>query len=112
MHGPKAILFPHLTVDQNNPVSSKDVNNHATTSLPTLHQSLDSSVNQPLSFNSILSRLKPLLDRTAQMNGECKVTIVGIPSDIVNKLWAKSEASKLPGWENLRYVGVQFFGFW
>jgi hypothetical protein len=52
----------------------KDVN-----SLPTPQPSLDSSVNQlPVSFDSVLSRLKPLLEGTDQMNGACKVTVVGV----------------------------------
>ena len=112
VHGPKAILSSHLAVDQNNPVSLKDVDDHATISLPTPRPSLDSSDKQPLSFDSVLSRLTPLLDETDQMNGECKVTIVGVSSDIVHKLRAKSEASELPGWENVRYVGFSslFFG--
>ena len=97
MYGPKAILSPHLAVDQNNPVSLKDLDDHFTISLLTPRQSLDSSVKQPLSFDSVLSRLTPLLDGTAQMNGERKVTIVGVSSDIVDKLREMSEASELPG---------------
>jgi hypothetical protein len=115
VHGPKAILSPRLTVDQNNPVSLKDVDDHATIgvpiSLPTPRPSLDSSVKQPLSFDSVLSRLMPLLDGTAQINGERKVTVVGVSSDIVDKLRAKSEASELPGWKNLRYVGFSALVF-
>jgi len=110
VHGqtPKAILSLQLAKDQNNPVSSKDVTNHATISLPTPRQSLDSTsnINQPLSFDAVLSKLKPILDGTAQMNGERKVTVVGVSSDIVEKLREKSEASELPGWENIRYVVV------
>ena len=95
VHGPKAILSPHLAVNQ---TAFKDVN-----SLPTPQPSLDSSVNQlPLSFDSVLSRLKPLLEGTDQMNGARKVTVVGISPEIVDKLRAKSEASDLPGWKNLR----------
>ena len=111
MHGPKPILSLHLAVDQNNPVSLKDVDNHATISLPTPRLSLDSSDKQPLSFDSVLSRLTPLLDGTAQMNGERKVTVVGVSSDIVDKLRTKSEASELPGWENVRYVGFSSLVF-
>jgi hypothetical protein len=92
VHGLKAISSPHLTVNQ---TAFKDVN-----SLPTPQPSLDSSVN--LSFNSVLFRLKPLLEATDQMNGAHKVTVVGISLDIVNKLQAKLEASDLPGWKNLR----------
>jgi hypothetical protein len=111
LHAPKAILSPHSTMDQNNPVSSKDVADHANINLPTPRQSLDSTskFNQPLSFDSVLSRLKPILDGTARMNGERKVTVVGVSSDIVDKLRAKSEASELPGWENIRYVGFSSF---
>ena len=109
-HLPSSVLFPHLAVDQNNPVSLKDVDDHAI-GLPTPRQPLDYSVKQPLSFDSVLSRLTPLLDGTAQMNGERKVTVVGVSSDIVDKLRAKSEASELPGWENLRYVGFSSLVF-
>jgi hypothetical protein len=95
VHGLKAISSPHLAVNQ---MAFKDVN-----SLPTPQLSLHSSVNQlPLSFNSILSRLKPLLEGTDQMNGACKVTVVGVSPEIVDKLQAKLEASDLPGWKNLR----------
>ena len=73
VQGPKAILPPHLTVDWNNLVSLKDVDDHAIISLPTPRQSLDSSVKQPLSFDSVLSRLMPPLDGTAQMNGDSSV---------------------------------------
>ena len=52
-----------------------------------------------LSFNQVASRLKPLLDGTA---GEHKMSIEGILLEIVDKLWAKSRACELPGWENLR----------
>jgi hypothetical protein len=58
------------------------------------------------SFDQVISRLKPLLDGTAGTAGERKISIVGISSDIVDKLRAKSGAGELPGWENLRYVGV------
>jgi hypothetical protein len=95
VHGLKAILSPHLAVNQ---TAFKDVN-----SLPTPQPSLDSSVNQlPLSFDSVLSRLKPLLEGTDQMNKARKVTVVGISPEIVDKLQAKLEASDLPGWKNLR----------
>jgi hypothetical protein len=89
VHGLKAILSPHLAVNQ---MAFKNVN-----SFPTPQLSLDSSVNQlSLSFNSVLSRLKPLLDGTDQINRACKLTVVGISLDIVDKWWAKSEASDLP----------------
>jgi hypothetical protein len=52
-----------------------------------------------LSFDQVVSRLKPLLAGTA---GEREMSIEGISPDIVDKLWAKSRASELPGWENLR----------
>lgn len=108
VHGQKTIPSPHLAVEQKHPVSSRDVANH-TISFPTPHQSLNSIGNRPLSFDSVLSRLKPLLDGTATMDGECKVTIVGVSSDVLDKLHAKSEASELPGWENLRCVGFLRF---
>jgi hypothetical protein len=65
------------------------------------------SANQShaLSFDQVVSRLKPLLDGTAGTAGERKISIVGISSDIVDKLRAKSRVAELPGWENLRYVG-------
>jgi hypothetical protein len=106
VHGPKAISSPHLAVDQNNAVSLKD---HATISLPTdATISLPTPLERPPSLDSVLSRLKPLLDRAAQVGGERKVTIVGITSDIVDKL---RENSELPGWENLRYVGFSSLVF-
>jgi hypothetical protein len=90
VHGLKAISSPYLAVNQ---IAFKNFN-----SLPTPQPSLNFSVNQlPLSFNSVLSRLKPLMDGTDQMNRACKVTVVGISLNIVNKLRAKSEASDLPG---------------
>jgi len=53
-------------------------------------------------FDQVVSKLKPLLDGTAQTAGERKITIEGISPDIVDKLRAKSRAFELPGWENLR----------
>ena len=55
-----------------------------------------------LSFDQVVSRLKPLLDGTARTAGDCKISLEGISPDIVDKLQAKSRASELPGWENLR----------
>ena len=55
-----------------------------------------------LSFDQVVSRLKPLLAGTAGTAGERKMSIEGISPDIVDKLRAKSRASDLPGWENLR----------
>jgi hypothetical protein len=55
-----------------------------------------------LSFDQVVSRLKPLLAGMAGMAGECKMSIEGVSPDIVDKLRAKSRASQLPGWENLR----------
>ena len=52
-----------------------------------------------LSFDQVVSRLKPLLNGTA---GECNMSLEGISPDIVDKLQEKSRASELPGWENLR----------
>ena len=50
-----------------------------------------------LSFEQVVLRLKPLLDRTT---GEREISLDGVLPDIVDKLWA----SELPGWEILRYV--------
>ena len=92
VHGPKAISSPHLTVDQNNAVSLKD-HHDATISLPNdATISLLTPLERPPSLHSVLSRLKPLLDRAARVGGERKITIVGITSDIVDKLREKSEA--------------------
>ena len=55
-----------------------------------------------LSFDQVVSRLKPLLDGTAGTAGERKISLEGILLDIVDKLRAKSRESELPGWENLR----------
>jgi hypothetical protein len=55
-----------------------------------------------LSFDQVVSRLKPLLDGTDGTAGDRKISLKGISPDIVDKLWAKSRASELPGWENLR----------
>jgi len=55
-----------------------------------------------LSFDQVISRLKPLLAGTAGTAGERKISIEGVSPDIVDKLRAKSRASELPGWENLR----------
>ena len=55
-----------------------------------------------LSFDQVVSRLKPLLAGTAGTAGERKMSIEGVSPDIVDKLRAKSRASQLPGWENLR----------
>ena len=134
-HGQKATPSPNPTVGRNKTVSSEDFADHATPSLPAPRPSLDSSDHsplshssdptdlaiitpptprssfefvretQPLSFDQVLSRLKPLLDGTVGTAGERKMTIEGVSSDIVDKLRAKSRASELPGWENLRYVG-------
>ena len=103
------------SVGWNKIVSPEGLANYSATSLPMPHPSLDSLPSSPPSdptdptviapstpapsFDQVISRLKPLLDGTA---GECKICIVGISSDIVDKLQAKSGAGKLPGWENLR----------
>ena len=55
-----------------------------------------------LSFDQVVSRMKPLLDGMAGMAGERKISLEGISPDIVDKLRAKSRAFELPGWENLR----------
>ena len=55
-----------------------------------------------LLFDQVVCRLKPLLAGMAGMAGERKMSIEGVSPDIVDKLWAKSRASQLPGWENLR----------
>jgi hypothetical protein len=55
-----------------------------------------------LSFDQVVCRLKPLLAGTAGTAGERKMSIEGVSPDIVDKLRAKSRASQLPGWENLR----------
>jgi hypothetical protein len=55
-----------------------------------------------LSFDQVVSMLKPLLDGTAGMAGDRKISLEGISPGIVDKLRAKSRASELPGWENLR----------
>ena len=55
-----------------------------------------------LSFDQVVCRLKPLLAGMAGMAGERKMSIEGVSPDIVDKLRAKSRASQLPGWENLR----------
>ena len=104
-------------VDRSKTVSLQNPAHHAVTSLPTPRSSLDKSQHlfspvtdpavvtlQPsaekidtLSFEQVVLRLKPLLDRTT---GECKISLNGISPDIVDKLWA----SELPGWEILSYV--------
>jgi hypothetical protein len=43
------------------------------------------------------------LDGTA---GERKISIEGVSSKVVDELLEKSRASELPGWENLRYLGL------
>ena len=70
--------------------------------LPTPHPSLDSSsAVRPLSYNQVLSKLKPFLDGTA---GEKEISIEGVSSEVIDELMKKSRASELPGWENLRCV--------
>ena len=39
-----------------------------------------------------------------RMTGEREISLKGVSPDIVDKLRAKSRASELPGWDNLRYV--------
>jgi hypothetical protein len=104
-------------VDQSKTVSLQNPAHHAATSLPTPRSSLDKSQHlfspvtdpavvtlQPsaekietLSFEQVVLRLKPLLDRTT---GEREISLDGVSPDIVDKL----RASELPGWEILRYV--------
>ena len=54
----------------------------------------------PLAFDDVVSTLKPLLEGTAEIR---ELSIDGIMLDIVEELRTKSRASKLPGWEHLRY---------
>lgn len=117
---------PPLAV-QNDTISVRDPTGHALTSLPTpcssleslrrlpssdpnnptviasftLQPSLGSSQKSILSFDQVVSKVKPLLDRTT---GEREISLKGVSPDIVDKLRAKSRASELPGWDNLRYV--------
>ena len=43
-------------------------------------------------FEQVMLRLKPLLDGTAR---ECKISLKGVSSDIVEQLWARLEKSFL-----------------
>jgi len=84
--------------------ASSDPTDPNVVALPTPRPSLDSSSEvHPLSFDQVLTRLKPLLDGTA---GERKISIEGVSSKVVDELLEKSRASELPGWENLRYLGL------
>ena len=83
-----------------------DLTDPAVIPFSTPWSSLESAYqSHALSFDQVVSRLKPMLDGTAGTAGERKISIAGISSDIVDKLRAKSRAAELPGWENLRYVG-------
>ena len=82
---------------------ASDPTNPAVTAPFTPQPSLESAEKTHfLSFDQVVSRLKPLLDGTAGTAGERKISLEGISPDIVDKLRAKSRASELPGWENLR----------
>jgi hypothetical protein len=69
--------------------------------LPTPRPSLEPpKLMGPLEFDDVVSKLKPLLEGTG---GSREIMINGVTPDIVEKLQAKSRASELPGFENLRY---------
>jgi hypothetical protein len=78
--------------------SSSDPTHHTEVLPSTPHSLVEFFPN--LSIDQVVSRLKPLLDGTS---GEREISIEGVSSDIVHTLQAKSRASELPGWENLRY---------
>ena len=71
------------------------------TGLPTPRPSLELPVKTPpLAFDDVVSTLKPLLEGMAEIR---ELSIDGVTLDIVEELRTKSRASKLPGWERLRY---------
>jgi hypothetical protein len=85
------------------PSRASDPTDPGIVALPTTpHPSLDSSGTvRPLSFDQVLSKLKPFLDGTT---GKQEISIEGVSSNVFDELMKKSRASELPGWENLRYV--------
>ena len=108
-HAATSLPTPHPTLEspdnsQRLPSSrASDHTNPAVTTPFTPQPSLESAEKTHfLSFDQVVSRLKPLLDGTAGMAGERKISLEGISLDIVDKLRAKSRESELPGWENLR----------
>ena len=93
---------PLLDTPDDLPSRASDPTDPGIVALPTPHPSLDSSGTvHPLSFDQVLSKLKPFLDRTT---GEQEISIQGVSSNVFDELMKKSRASELPGWENLRYV--------
>ena len=71
------------------------------TGLPTLRPSLElSETTHPLVIDDVVSTLKPLLEGTTRIR---ELSIDGVTLEIVEELRARSRASKLPGWERLRY---------
>jgi hypothetical protein len=89
--------------DNSQRLPSSDPTNPAVIAPFTPRPSLESAEETHiLSFDQVVSRLKPLLDGTAGTAGERKISLEGISPDIVDKLREKSRASELPGWENLR----------
>jgi hypothetical protein len=75
--------------------------NSNATGLPTPRPSLEfPATTRPLAFDDVVSTLKPLLEGTAEIR---ELLIDGVTLDIVEELRTKSRASKLPGWERLRY---------
>ena len=71
------------------------------TGLPTPRPSLEfPETTRPLAYNDVVSTLKPLLEGTTEIR---ELSINGVTLDIVEELRTKSRASKLPGWEHLRY---------
>jgi hypothetical protein len=89
--------------DNSQRLPSSDPTNPAVIAPFTPRPSLESAEETHiLSFDQVVSRLKPLLDGTSGTAGERKISLEGISPDIVDKLREKSRASELPGWENLR----------
>lgn len=87
------------------PSLASDPTNRTAISPSTPHPLVESTnETHNLSFDQVLSKLKPLLDGKAGIAGERKISIEGISSEIVHMLREKSRASELPGWENIRYV--------
>ena len=71
------------------------------TGLPLPRPSLElPDTARPLAIDDIVSTLKPLLEGTTRIRG---LSIDGVTLEIVKELRARSRASKLPGWECLRY---------
>ena len=108
-HAATSLLTPRPSLEspdnsQHQPSShASDPTNPAMIASFTPRSSLGSAEkNHILSFDQVVSRLKPLLNGKAGTAGERKMSIEGISLDIVDKLRAKSRASELPGWENLR----------